>query len=157
VTRIRYVNVWYGEIVLCEAPVGTSLFQVAMNPMPWTDEVKGRWRLITPVNDNLEPRVRVCPLAHEAEIRHLGNLVKDAHRRLPPTRQNGGTLGVILKGERYHVPETKALVQTIGFFHVPLTDDDSLDALFLKEPPRKDLPTQLSRQRPYPRNMRVYG
>lgn len=158
--RVVYATPHWGEIILCEAPVRTTLFRPAEAPMPWNDgKVHGRWRLCTPVGDSLEPRVRIIPLVHEVQPGKLAACIRDAASKLPPTRQNGGTLGVILK--RYGGKERKSLVQplfpldpddflAVGFFHIMAQIRsrwvELLDA-FAQEPPKPGLPTKIKPSR----------
>lgn len=157
--RVIYIPLHYSEIVFCDAPVGTSLFWPAQPPKPWEGKVHGRWRLCTPVGDSLEPRVRIAIICHEASERRLAAVVRDAASRLPTVRQNGGTLGVMLK--RYGYKERKSLVQpffpldeddilAVGFFHIMpqiRARWTELISTFAKEPPKPNLPTKIKPSR----------
>jgi hypothetical protein len=169
--RVVYAQPHYSEIVICEAPVGSSLFWTAKAPMPWKDgKVHGRWRLGTPVGDTLQPRTRIVPFCHEVPEGKLTACIRDAASRLPPVRQNGGTLGVILK--RYGVKERSLRkysvfpldhddILAVGFFHIPPTTDpywvEYLSA-FAEEPPKPGLPTKLKPSKPItPVNAQRWG
>jgi len=119
--RVIYFNVWWAEIVICEAPVGASIFWPS--GLDFLDgEVPGRWKVSKPVGDASEPRCRIVAVGAEVKTKNIRLAIRNAHGKLSKRRQREGVLGVMLKGEPYKVPKIRGALRVVGFFHIPGPD-----------------------------------
>ncbi len=108
--KLFYFNLAWGDIVVCDAPVGSMCFNTHATPP--------QWLMLTPRTPEHPTWVHIVAFTDEIEDTQeaFKKALQKAFQCLLPSKQKRGVMGVILK-ETYKA-EGKIFRQ-IGFFHIP--------------------------------------